>query len=131
MSIYEVGLVKVNHGIVWATHTAVLDGSGVLELVLNSNSKSSSVTLANGDTLKGIRILDGGEPLILDDDDFLLVIRSNGVSFIAHESLDVTEPTERTITSSGVTVGVDGRRIQIWYSKSSGVWRWEVPDWSV
>ena len=81
MSIYEVGLVKVSQGIVWSNHTATLDGEGVLELVLNSTSKSSAITLGNGDTLKGIRILDGGDPIVLDDeDDLLLVIKSNGVS---------------------------------------------------
>lgn len=59
------------------------------------------------------------------------MISSDGVAQLVHEDAGVTEPTSRFRTSSGASVGVDSRRIQVFSSTAGGSRRWEVPDLSV
>lgn len=108
-----------------------LDSEGVFEIDIEDAVKSGSdFYLENGLVLKGIRVLSNGEALILDDlKQIFLIVSSMGVSSLVHNSVDVSD-TNRLPTSSGLDVWVDSRRIQVFWSKRSGSWKWEVPDWS-
>ena len=120
----------------WST-PVTLPLDGVLEIVAG---EASRVVLANGSVLKGIRMLYPGDPPYpiseeLDDDDAAMLVLSaedGGVIFVIHNSLDVSEPTERINVSDGDNTVVDNKHVQIFsqYIPAEAGRRWRVNDWA-
>ena len=131
MSRQEVDLVSVAQGIIFKKLEATIPGDGVLEIELTEADTGSVIELPHLGTLKGIRLLSNGDPSFFDGgEEYMIVLKSAGFSILNHEDLSVVEPTERLSTSSGETVYVDDRRIQIFYAYDGISWRWRIPDWS-
>ena len=126
--------VFIQHGVLMLSRhePSALTTEDVVQLEVEGSSSGMHIRIPNGLTVSGINLLDQGSPLYLEDsDEIMLMLSSDGTALLVDEDTGVTEPSSRFRTSSGVDVGIDGRRIQIFSSTAGGARRWEVPDWSV
>jgi len=96
-----------------------------------------TVILAGGSTVKGIRQIDAvgdtiSQSLVPDHERQMLMLRAadGGAIIVLHESLDVTEPTERTTTSTGAPSAIGADSYQLFTAVNGGVRRWRCPQWA-
>ena len=106
------------------------DGDGVLVLDL---AKAGAFVIADASVVKGIRLIN--KPPLSDDGGnvaescmFMLQAADGGLVTIVHESLDVTEPSERINVNDGASTLIDDKRVQVFYE--SWRQRTRVHDWA-
>ena len=134
MSSFQVNSVHIKNGVLMLDRhePSAMTGEDVIELEMDAVTSGMHIRIPDGWEVAGISLLDQGYPISMDDiGEIMLMLSSDGTALLLHENVGVTEPTSRFRTSSGASVGVDGRRIQIFWSTAGGSRRWEVPDWSV
>ncbi len=142
MSFYAVSLPIIEGFTVFtiAGHVTPLtvDGEGVLTV----DTTHGACIVEEGSTIKGLRLMDeNGDPLDLEVDDdsnraqfAMIMIESSGPLplTVMHESLDVTEPSERIWVDDGSPTAIDTKRVQMFYQPwlNGGEGRGYVLDWA-
>lgn len=142
MSYYLVSLPIIEGPTVFtvAGHVTPLtvDGEGVLTV----DTSHGACIVEQGTVIKGLRLQDAnGDPIDLEVDDAnnraqfaMIMIESSGAAplTIMHESLDVTEPSERIWVNDDSPTVVDTKRVQMFYQPwlNGGEGRGWVLDWA-
>lgn len=108
-----------------------IPGDGILVL---HEDEGSAITLASG-TLRGIRFLDADEnPVVLDNGDArakkVRAATGSTVTVVFNDTINVTEPTERIVTSSQQNVVVTNTHTDFYfaYVAAIGAFRWFAQD---
>lgn len=112
-----------------------LPGDGVLEIAAG---QAALVCIANGETLRGIRVTHPSGGTMADewhdDDAIMLMIRAEdgGTVTVKHNDGTVAETIERISVDDGADTVIDAKIVQVFslYLPSVAERRWRVHDWT-
>lgn len=117
----------LNAGIGMRRKLLVVDASGLATIDLVDHG--AVLQVPHGVALHGLRLISDGQDAVLDDDvDYAVNVVTLGLSTLIHESPLVAAPY-RFLVTDGAPASSDTRRYFVFYSKISGVWRWDVARW--
>jgi hypothetical protein len=109
-----------------------LPGDGILQIDMDA---PGCYVLENASVLRGIHLnfRDGTDAVFDDDQDVLINIRAEAGGFFTavHEDVGVATEEDRITCTYGKNCFIGSNKVQLWWQKEAGSWRWRVPDWAV
>ncbi len=110
-----------------------LPADGVLEI-----QSGSMAIIKDGETLRGIRLVDSSGDLVSEDDTdedanmLMLAAEDGGTVSVIHEDNTVSEEEERMFISDGVDSSLLAMTVQVFgmYCKGASGRRWKFADWA-